>query len=1030
MKLILLQGFALCADMIYIQQSACRLWRALYEIALKKEWSALSLRILEICIMTERRIWRSQSALRQFTAIPEIIIRKIEKVNAFSWEKYGELSAQDLGELVKLPKMGKTLHKFVHMVPKVKVSANVYPLSRALLRFEVSAVLDFEFNEQVHGGQMLFWLTVEDADREKILYLEPFLVRAYTTEYLLDFNVSMLSPLPPHYFLTITSDRWLHSTSTTPVSFKNLFLPPRFPPPSELLDLQPLPVSAFNEPLVESFFHPLQTLNPIQTQTHNALFGDSQNVLVCAPHGSGKTLCGELAILRVLLHGSVGKVVCIQSNQDQASILLDNWTEKFSKIGYSVCMLEGDQLRDLEAIKRSRVVISSPGFWESVSRKWRQRKVFRSFELFLFDDIHTIAGERGAVYETVICRTRFMITQLQNNARIVGLSYCIANARDMGDVLGVRSDAVFNFSPTSRPTPLDVRIVPLDEVDVSGRLQAMMKPISRLIAAMDKRSNIIVFCPSRKHGHMLAVDLVALMAKKGSSDASMNNLVYPNQDEAIAQTLKFGVCCLHECLSSSEISLLFGLFNERKLQCMIVPFSLAYKVSLVADQVVIADAVSFDGIHNRFFDLRAMDLWQMIGRAGRRESQSPGRVQIFCHSSRKERLRMLIHDLVPIESQLDHNLHDLFNAEIAAQTITSKADAVDLLTWTFYYRRLAQNPNFYGLRAAGHQQLSDHLSELVETVINDLEECKCISVENDMDVSPLNYGMIAAFYGVSYATIELFSSSISEKTKFRAMSEILCASKEVGLPIRPAEDVSISTLASSFNVELDFDRDSAVEIMKKKAYILLQSHFNRVAISTELRADQLSVLKHSVLLVQAMVDVISSQGWLKPALVAMEVSQCVVQGMRLSDPVLGQVPHLSSNLIEELGALEPPVETVYDLLDMEDAQREHYLRFSQQQLSEIAEFCNSYPSMQVTYDTSFTSGVEAGAAVSIQVTCSREIPDDAPFEANVVSSRYPYGKKEAWWIVVGDPKTNVLFSIKRFIACGEFKVSGFCSVYQ
>jgi hypothetical protein len=41
--------------------------------------------------------------------------------------------------------------------------------------------------------------------------------------------------------------------------------------------------------------------------------------------------------------------------------------------------------------------------------------------------------------------------------------------------------------------------------------------------------------------------------------------------------------------------------------------------------------------------------------------------------------------------------------------------------------------------------------------------------------------------------------------------------------------------------------------------------------------DQRSVVPESVRLLQAVVDVVASSGWLSPALVAMEMSQMVVQ---------------------------------------------------------------------------------------------------------------------------------------------------------
>lgn len=71
---------------------------------------------------------------------------------------------------------------------------------------------------------------------------------------------------------------------------------------------------------------------------------------------------------------------------------------------------------------------------------------------------------------------------------------------------------------------------------------------------------------------------------------------------------------------------------------------------------------------------------------------------ILCQSSKKEFFKKFLYEPLPVESHLDHYLPDHFNAEIVNKTIENKQDAVDYLTWTFLYRRMTQNPNYYNLQ--------------------------------------------------------------------------------------------------------------------------------------------------------------------------------------------------------------------------------------------------------------------------------------------------------------------------------------------
>lgn len=66
----------------------------------------------------------------------------------------------------------------------------------------------------------------------------------------------------------VISEHWLHAEAFLPLSFHDLILPEAHPPHTTLLDLDPLPVSALNNPLYESMYTRFSHFNPIQTQVH------------------------------------------------------------------------------------------------------------------------------------------------------------------------------------------------------------------------------------------------------------------------------------------------------------------------------------------------------------------------------------------------------------------------------------------------------------------------------------------------------------------------------------------------------------------------------------------------------------------------------------------------------------------------------------------------------------------------------------------------------------------------------------------
>merc|ERR1711871_219519 len=422
------------------------------------------------------------------------------------------------------------------------------------------------------------------------------------------------------------------------------------------------------------------------------------------------------------------------------------------------------------------------------------------------------------------------------------------------------------------------------------------------------------------------------------------------------------------------------------------------------------------GREHGFIDYNDSDIVQMIGLASRPMEDDSGVAVILCHTPKKQLLTQTLYAPIPIESHLDQHLHDHMNAEIVTKTVENKQDAVDYLTWTFYYRRLIQNPNFYNLSGVTHRHMSDHLSELIETTIEDLEESKCVLVEDDMDISPINLGMISAYYYIQYKTVELFALSITAKTKIKGLLEIITAAYEFGnLAIRQKEEKLLKKMASHLPQALP--AESNFEEPSTKALLLLQAHFSRLALSSNLTQDLNWILKISMKLIQAIVDVISSQGWLRPAIAAMELSQMIVQGLWDKDSPLKQIPHFSDAVIEQCQRMEPAIESVFDLLELEDDVRNGLLKdLSSQQVSDVALFCNAYPNVEVDYEKNFEDEITAGDSYSVVVQLQREIDEDDEEDVSlsrVVSSRYAESKMEGWWLVIGDSNSNSLLAVKR-----------------
>ncbi|KMP09728.1 ATP-dependent DNA helicase MER3 [Coccidioides immitis RMSCC 2394] len=1024
-----LEGLALMADMVYVTQSAGRILRAIFEITLRKGWSSVAKTALDLCKMAEKRMWPTMSPLRQFPTCPREIIQKAERIDV-PWSSYFDLDPPRMGELLGMPKAGRTVCDLVAKFPRLDMQAQVQPMTRSMLRVELTITPNFVWDDLLHGNAESFWIIVEDCDGEDILFYDQFVLRrefatGEMNEHLVEFTVPITEPMPPNYFISLSSDRWMHSETKIAVAFQKLILPERFPPHTPLLDMQRVPIKALKRPEYQALYPNWEHFNKVQTQVFKSLFDSDDNVFVGAPTGSGKTVCAEFALLRHWANPGAGKAVYIAPFQELVDQRLVDWQGRLKSIsgGKVISKLIGETTADLRILDRADLVLATPIQWDVVSRLWQRRKNVQAVELLIADELHMLGGQGGYVYEVVVSRMHYIALQTESNLRIVGLSVPLSNARDLGEWLGAKKHTIYNFSPHARPVPLELHLQSFTIPHFPSLMLAMARPAYSSILQLSPSKPALVFVPTRKQTRSTALDLVAACIADDAEDRFLHTeieqiapLLERIDERALAESLSHGIGYYHEALSKSDKRIVSHLFNIGAIQVMLASRDVCWEIEFTAHLVIIMNTQFFDGREHRYIDYPVSEILQMFGRASRPLDDRSGKGVLMVPAVRRDYYKKFLNEALPMESHLQIYLHDAFVTEISTKTITSTQDAVDWMTYTYFYRRLLANPSYYGLSDLSHEGLSAFLSELVENTLKELAEARIIDLDEEDDtVSPLNAAMIAAYYNISFITMQTFLLSLTARTKLKGILEIVTSATEFeSIQVRRHEEHILRRIYDRVPVKMS---EPTYDSPHFKAFVLLQAHFSRMQLPIDLGRDLEVILDKVLNLLSACVDVLSSEGHLN-AMNAMEMSQMVVQAMWDRDSPLKQIPHFGPEAIKV--ANEFKIRDIFEFMEaMDPTENKDYaslikrLGLDNKQLAQVAAFTNDkYPSIDLDFTLLDEDSIVAGEPAYIKVKLERETDEEEP-DTTVSAPFYPGKKAENWWLLVGEEKTSSLLAIKR-----------------
>uniref|UniRef100_A0AAR2JKC4 Activating signal cointegrator 1 complex subunit 3 n=1 Tax=Pygocentrus nattereri TaxID=42514 RepID=A0AAR2JKC4_PYGNA len=1061
-------SFSLISDLAYVAQNAARIVRALFEIALRKRWPAMTYRLLNLCKVIDKRLWGWAHPLRQFTTLPSSVLSRLEE-RKLTVDKLKDMQKDEIGHMLHHVNIGLKVKQCVHQIPAILMEATIQPITRTVLRVRLTITPDFRWNDQVHGsvGEP-WWLWVEDPINDHIYHSEYFLLQKKQVvsgePQQVVFTIPIFEPMPSQYYIRAVSDRWLGSEAVCIINFQHLILPERHPPHTELLDLQPLPVTALGNREYESLYK-FTHFNPIQTQIFHTLYHTDTNVLLGAPTGSGKTIAAEMAIFRVFNKYPTSKVVYIAPLKALVRERIEDWKIRIEeKLGRKVIELTGDVTPDMRAIAQADLIVTTPEKWDGVSRSWQNRSYVQKVSILIIDEIHLLGEDRGPVLEVIVSRTNFISSHTSKPVRVVGLSTALANARDLADWLGIGQMGLFNFRPSVRPVPLEVHIHGFPGQHYCPRMASMNKPVFQAIRSHSPAKPVLIFVSSRRQTRLTALDLIAFLATEDDpkqwlhqDEREMTDIIATVRDSNLKLTLAFGIGMHHAGLHERDRKTVEELFVNCKIQVLIATSTLAWGVNFPAHLVIVKGTEYYDGKTHRYVDYPITDVLQMMGRAGRPQFDDQGKAVILVHDIKKDFYKKFLYEPFPVESSLLGVLSDHLNAEIAAGTITSKQDAMDYITWTYFFRRLVMNPSYYNLDDTSHETINKFLSNLVERSLRDLECSYCMEIQEDeRTIVPLTYGRIASYYYLKHQTVRMFKEKLKPELPVHELLTILTDAEEYAeLPVRHNEDQLNSELAQRLPLQVNpHSYDSA----HTKTHLLLQAHFSRAQVPcSDYLTDTKTVLDNAIRICQAMLDVAANEGWLVSALSICNLVQMIVQARWLHDSSLLTLPHIEQQNLylfrrwSSRGGqgggrgYQGPIEVLPELMAACEGREEIFTamvreELQPQQISQAWIFLAHLPVVEVSLSVKgWWEGCEEQTerALSTSITNIREQSSWLPVHADqeyvlqvslqrlnmgqqrrkqdtrAHAPRFPKPKDEGWFLVLGEVEKKELLAVKR-----------------
>ena len=453
----------------------------------------------------------------------------------------------------------------------------------------------------------------------------------------------------------------------------------------------PVPISSLCE-VGKLAFKGIKQLNMIQSVVYDSAYNTSENLLVCAPTGAGKTnvamMCMVQCVKQNLEAGVVKrdqfKIVYVAPMKALAAEMAAGFGKRLEPLGLTVRELTGDMSLTKSEIANTQVLVTTPEKWDVVTRKPGDTGLAALVRLIIIDEVHLLHGDRGPVVETLVARTLRLVETSQTVIRVVGLSATLPNYTDVAAFLRVNPyKGLFFFDGRFRPVPLGQTFIGVKQTN-QWKQRADMDEIcyDKTLEFVKAGHQVMIFVHARNATVNTAMVMKETAQQNGdttffapeecSALGQAKNAIEKSRNRQLKELFPAGFGTHHAGMLRSDRNLVEKYFAGGQIRVLVCTATLAWGVNLPAHAVIIKGTEIYNAKQGSFVDVGILDVLQIFGRAGRPQFDKSGHGTIITSHDKLAHYLSLLTNQFPIESN--------FIAQVQSTVFIALSDSL-LLTF-------------------------------------------------------------------------------------------------------------------------------------------------------------------------------------------------------------------------------------------------------------------------------------------------------------------------------------------------------------